>query len=239
MMSDPRPERDSDAFLQDQIDYYRARAGEYDEWFLRQGRYDRGPTENAAWFADIAELRRQVDAFDPTGHVLELACGTGLWTEQLLHYADRITAVDAAPEVIALNRERLQSDRVDYVQAALFHWQPPARYDTIFFSFWLSHVPTERLAGFWQMIDHALADAGRVFFIDSRYVESSTATDHRLAAAESQVQERRLNDGRTYQLVKIFYEPAQLTTDLATLGWSVNVATTERYFLYGLGQRKE
>ncbi len=238
-MSDPTPALYSDAFLQDQIDYYRARAGEYDEWFLRQGRYDRGPAENAAWFADVAELRRQLAAFRPTGHVLELACGTGLWTEQLLQHADHITAVDAAPEVIALNRERLQSDRVDYVQADLFRWQPTARYDVIFFSFWLSHVPTERLAEFWQTVDQALADDGRLFFIDSRHVESSTATDHRLAAATSQVQERRLNDGRTYQIVKIFYEPTQLTADLAKLGWSINVATTERYFLYGMGRRKE
>lgn len=237
MMSDSIPALDSDAFLQDQIDYYRARAGEYDEWFLRQGRYDRGPTENAAWFADIAELRRQLAAFRPTGHVLELACGTGLWTEQLLHYADHITAVDAAPEVLTLNRERLQSDRVAYVQADLFSWQPSARYDTIFFSFWLSHVPTERFAAFWQMVDRALAENGRVFLIDSRYVESSTATDHQLAAAESQVQARRLNDGRIYQIVKIFYEPPQLTADLAKLGWSLNVATTESYFLYGMGKR--
>ena len=28
--------------LQEQVDYYRARAGEYDEWFFRTGRYDLG-----------------------------------------------------------------------------------------------------------------------------------------------------------------------------------------------------
>lgn len=28
--------------LQEQIQYYRDRASEYDEWFFRQGRYDRG-----------------------------------------------------------------------------------------------------------------------------------------------------------------------------------------------------
>jgi hypothetical protein len=30
-----------DDLLQEELAYYRARAGEYDEWFLRQGRYDR------------------------------------------------------------------------------------------------------------------------------------------------------------------------------------------------------
>jgi demethylmenaquinone methyltransferase/2-methoxy-6-polyprenyl-1,4-benzoquinol methylase len=28
--------------LKEQIEYYRARAAEYDEWHLRTGRYDRG-----------------------------------------------------------------------------------------------------------------------------------------------------------------------------------------------------
>jgi demethylmenaquinone methyltransferase/2-methoxy-6-polyprenyl-1,4-benzoquinol methylase len=236
-MSEPQATIASDEFLQDQIDYYRARAGEYDEWFLRQGRYDRGPAENAAWFADVAALRQALTEFRPTGHVLELACGTGLWTEQLLRHADRITAVDAAPEVIALNRARLQSDRVDYVQADLFQWQPSVRYDVVFFSFWLSHVPARRFASFWQMVADALAPAGRVFFIDSRYTASSTATDHKLDAAESHVQSRRLNDGRTYQIVKIFYEPPQLTADLAALGWDTQVATTPTYFVYGSGRR--
>lgn len=229
---------DSEAFLQDQIAYYRARAGEYDEWFLRQGRYDRGAEENHHWFADVAHLCQALESFKPTGRVLELACGTGLWTEQLLRHANQITAVDAAPEVLKVNQQRLQSDRVQYVQADLFTWRPVQTFDVIFFSFWLSHVPAQRFADFWQMVAHALADHGRIFFIDSRHVESSTATDHQLAPAASQVQERRLNDGRSYQIVKIFYDPPQLQRDLAQLGWHFTISTTDTYFLYGHGLRK-
>src|SRR5579884_3468249 len=88
--------------LQQQIAYYRARAGEYDEWFLRQGRYDRGPGLNARWFAEVDEVRRALDAFAPAGSVLELAAGTGLWTEQLARHAARLTAVDSSPEALAL-----------------------------------------------------------------------------------------------------------------------------------------
>ena len=33
--------------------YYQARASEYDEWFLRQGRYDRGSAQNAPWFTEV------------------------------------------------------------------------------------------------------------------------------------------------------------------------------------------
>ena len=41
-----------DTILSEQVDYYRARAGEYDKWWNREGRYDRGSEANAKWFAE-------------------------------------------------------------------------------------------------------------------------------------------------------------------------------------------
>ena len=64
--------------LDDQISYYQARAGEYDEWFLRQGRYDRGPEHRAQWFGEIEAIRRELLEAIHDRDVLELACGTGL-----------------------------------------------------------------------------------------------------------------------------------------------------------------
>ncbi len=105
--------------LEGQLAYYRARAGEYDEWFLRKGRHDRGPEWNRRWFWEIEEVRRELDRFRPTGNVLELACGTGLWTVELARHAASVTAVDASPEVLEINRTRLREvgreTRVRYV----------------------------------------------------------------------------------------------------------------------------
>ena len=141
-----------ESLLQQQIAYYQARASEYDEWFLRQGRYDCGPELNAAWFQEVEQVRRALYRFNPSGEVLELACGTGLWTQHLLRFAHRVTAVDAAPGVLKLNRGRLGSPRVTYVQADIFGWQPEALFDVVFFSFWLSHVPPQRFEAFWRMV---------------------------------------------------------------------------------------
>lgn len=225
-----------DELLQQQIDYYRARAGQYDEWFLRQGRYDRGAEANRQWFAEVARVVDALDAFAPTGDVLELACGTGLWTQHLVRHARHITAVDAAPEVITLNGQRLGSDApVDYVQADLFSWRPSRQYDVVFFSFWLSHLPPELFDAFWDRVRSALAPRGRVFFLDSLYNEASTARDHQLEGDAATTVTRRLNDGETYRIVKIFYRPSELEARLKALGWEIAVEQTPSYFLYGFG----
>ena len=123
-----------DTVLSEQLDYYRARALEYDKWWLREGRFDRGPEANARWFAETTELERVLERFDPRGGVLELACGTGLWTRHLVQHADSVTAVDAAPEVLAINRVRVHDDSVRYVEADLFAWTPEDRYDACVFA---------------------------------------------------------------------------------------------------------
>ena len=46
------------SLLADQIAYYRARAEEYDEWWFRQRRFDRGAELNAAWFADVGAFEQ-------------------------------------------------------------------------------------------------------------------------------------------------------------------------------------
>lgn len=223
----------NDSLLREQVEYYRARAHEYDEWFFRRGRYDRGEELNQRWFDEVEQVQRALDVFRPAGRVLELACGTGLWTERLLEHAQHVTAVDASPEMLALNRQRVRSPRVRYVHADLFEWQPTELYDVVFFGFWLSHVPPPRFGKFWRLVRSALEPQGRVFFVDSLHEASSTARDHRLPPREDTTASRRLNDGRVYQVVKVFYEPEELSIDLERLGWQGQVRRTESYFLYG------
>jgi 2-polyprenyl-3-methyl-5-hydroxy-6-metoxy-1,4-benzoquinol methylase len=214
---------DECAILQEQLDYYRARAAEYDQWWNRQGRYDHGAVLNAQWFAEAAAVSTALTSFRPRGRVLEIACGTGIWTEQLLCSASEITAVDGSPEMIALNAARLGSPVVRYSEVDVFRWEPSERFDTVFFSFWLSHVPPQRFSAFWRLVGSSLAPNGRVFFVDSRREETSTAIDHRLPEPEAKVMRRRLNNGREFQIYKVFYEPVVLAERLRELGWRFEI----------------
>ncbi len=227
--------------LSEQRRYYRERAPEYDAWWERTGRYDRGADANARWFAESELLARELERFAPQGRVLELACGTGLWTRHLVRHADAVTAVDAAPEMLTLNRTRLRASgddaRVDYVQADLFSWRPPSEaYDVCFFAFWLSHVPESHFASFWEAVASALRPGGRVLFFDSDRSERSTAADHQPPDAARDTLQRRLDDGREFRIVKRFYDPPRLERRLRELGFQIEVRRTGEFFLYGAGE---
>jgi SAM-dependent methyltransferase len=224
--------------LTEMVSYYRARAHEYDEWFYRRGRYDRGPESNARWFAEAEEGYAALGALGIEGEVLELACGTGIWTQRLLRTASSITAIDASPEMLAINRVKVASDRVVYMQTDLFTWHPTRTYDAVCFAFWISHVPAERLDSFLSLVATAVRPGGSIFFVDDRREPTGTAIDHHLPQSESQLMLRRLNNSRTFQIVKNFYEPVALAARFAAVGLDGTVRETASYFLYGYGTRE-
>jgi len=217
--------------LDEQLRYYRARAPEYDEWALREGRFARSARERARWFADIGKLERALDRFQPSGNVLELACGTGQWTARLAEYADRLTAVDAAQEVLDLNRRRI-GDRARYIRADMFSWKPTETYDVVFFSFWLSHVPPERFGQFWGLVRSALAPSGRVFFIDNLASREAASLDPEHPGPDEGSVVRHLSDGRAFQIWKVLHRPKQLEADLSKLGWDATAHRAGHFFLY-------
>ncbi|MDT0276926.1 class I SAM-dependent methyltransferase [Blastococcus goldschmidtiae] len=205
--------------LSEQVAYYRAGAGEYSNGVLD--------------LPGAAQLEAALTAFAPTGDVLELACGPATWTRRLLEQAASVTAVDSAPEMLALARERVPDDRVRFLQVDLFDWRPDRRYDVVFFGFWLSHVPLERFDAFWQLVDDSLATGGRVFFADDAY----RRPDELIEGAASSTIGRRVGDGTAYRLVKVAHTPVQLEERLARLGWDIRVVPTAGPFYWGAGGR--
>ena len=226
----------TDMVLQDQIAYYRARAGEYDEWFYRLGRYDWGAERNAQWFAEVETVFKALRAVGKIGTVLELAAGTGNFTKELAAIADQVVALDASPEVMAINREKVKGANVDYRQADLFNWHPDKQYDMVFMSFWMSHVPPEKLDSFLDTVWKATKVGGQVFMVDSLRdkTRTSTASNHADYDPESIYHTRKLNDGQEYTIVKMFYDES-LVTKLAKHGFTAHYHTSGDYFWWASG----
>jgi demethylmenaquinone methyltransferase/2-methoxy-6-polyprenyl-1,4-benzoquinol methylase len=122
---------------------------------------------------------------------------------------------------------------VRYEIADLFAWEPAERYDLVFMSFWLSHVPDDRFDAFWTKVGASLAPGGSAYVIDSGWDMTSTAKNHARPDRDLGIAERKLNDGSHYRIVKIFHEPDALSARLRTLGFVSHVAHTPRYFIHG------
>lgn len=216
-MSSADASSDLDQLLAEQVAYYRAVAPEYED--------------HALPFGGGEELSAALDAFQPTGSVLELACGQGAWTRRLLRFATDITAVDASREMLDIASARITSERVRFVQADIFHWRPDRRYDVVFFGFWLSHVPLERFASFWALVAECLGPGGRVFFVDDGY----RTPDELLEGEASSTIRRRLNDGTAHRAVKVPHRADELEQRLTRAGWRVTVTPTAGPFYWGTG----
>jgi len=213
--------------LREQKRYYAERAPEYDDWWYRRGRYELEPDALARWRADEAEAEAALEAFAPGGSVLELAAGTGIWTRKLVRLADRVVAVDANAETLALN-----TPEAELVCADVFEWEPAVCFALVFFSFWLSHVPEERFDEFWSLVRAALLPGGRVFLVDS----GAGDTAHTGTAQADGEETRSLADGRTFRIVKRRWRPDELAARVRPLGFELDLHDTANdHFLYGGG----
>jgi trans-aconitate methyltransferase len=100
--------------------YFRARAAEYDA------------TSYSAEPVELASVPTIIDQLGISGDVIELACGTGIWTAELVRHAGTLTALDGAPEMLDLARQRVPVG-VRFEQVDLFDWTPTSSWDVVFF----------------------------------------------------------------------------------------------------------
>jgi len=188
--------------LREQMRYYRERAAEYDATVLSD---DDGAVEPLA-----QELRAWPPAImarlAPCEQALELACGTGIWTRPLLTVARHILAVDASPEMLALNRAKVADARVRYQLADLFAWEADAPVDLAFAALWFSHVPSQRLPPMLAALRRAVRLGGQLCVVD----EPDTSPERPSAAGNPDLELRELRDGRQFQIVKIYRSPQRL-----------------------------
>jgi len=173
-----------------QIAYYDARATEYESSLaFSDGRFaDRNPDAQALWL-----LQQFVRSLSHVETTLEVACGTGIWTQEFVKISGHVHAVDASANMIALNR-RASNPKVTYECANIFEWNPSRRFERVAAAFWLSHVPDDLLKAFVAKVDAALLPGGQALIIDEAMPGESECSPGRVA--------RELHDGSHFEIVK-------------------------------------
>ena len=214
------------------IEYYEERAPEYDDWYLRRGRYARGAIHDAAWNAELDAAGRWLDALPWSGEIVELAAGTGWWSP-LLASRGELSLYDTSAAALDRARERLVAHGLRAHLHVRDAWAEPDRaVDGLFLGFWLSHVSRARLPEFLALAHRWLKSGALIAFIDSLPDAASGAVDHPAPVDDRSV--RRLDDGRQFTIVKVYYEPSALTAALGAAGFDdVDISTTGRFFLLG------
>jgi ubiquinone/menaquinone biosynthesis C-methylase UbiE len=187
----------------------------------------RQPLERAVFQADLDAATLWLDDLPISGEIVELAAGTGWWSP-LLAQKGELSLYDVSDEVLVRARDRLLAHGLRAHIHIRDAWAEPDRQvDVVFCGAWLSHVRRKRLPEFLAIVRRWLKPGGLFAFIDE-------AGQPGFERTVDEQQPRQLNDGREFQIIKVFYEPDELQAALLAAGFaSAAVMKTSRFFVLG------
>ena len=202
--------------------YYAARAGEYERVYEKPERQ-----------ADLAQLQNLIPRFFVDRTVLEIACGTGYWTQFIAPVARKVMAIDINSETLAIARsKRLATERISFEVADVQHLPPHYKAFTgAFAGFWWSHMRRADRRTFLQSLHRCLSPGAIVVALDNRYVEGSSTPISHVDAEGNSFQCRQLADGTEHTVLKNFPTEAELIADISGAGTAVEYTALEYYWV--------
>ncbi len=202
--------------------YYALRAAEYERIYARPERQ-----------AELAVVKARLRKMFAGRKVLELACGTGYWTEVIAPGAAYVTAVDINEEVLRIARSKSYAEyRVSFVQGDCY--APPdtdRSHDALFAGFWWSHVLLSGLDNFIGNATRSVAPGALIAFLDNSYVEGTSTAISRRDEEGNSYQLRTLEDGSRHEVLKNFPAEGELIQRASKHGWGANVELFQHYWL--------
>jgi ubiquinone/menaquinone biosynthesis C-methylase UbiE len=175
--------------------YYDRRASEYDDWWLGTGRF--AERDRPGWSDEIAQLTATLEELSPA-RTLDVACGTGYLTR---HLPGDVVGLDQSARMLEITAERLPE--IELVRGdALALPFPDRSFDRVFTSHFYGHLgPVER--------ERFLAEARRVA-AELVVVDAALRSD----VEPEETQERVLNDGSRWTVLKRHFRADGLTAEL-------------------------
>ena len=212
---------------EEMLRYYSERAFEYENIYLKPERQE-----------DLSRLATIVSDAVQGLNVLEVACGTGYWTERYAHAARSVLATDASNEVLGLARAKsFPSGNVDFASADAYRLmdadavQDGFPFDAAVVAFWWSHIPRSEWQAFLTSLHACLAPGATVLVYDNRFVAGSSTPISETDADGNTFQRRVLGDGRSYSVLKNFPDPAVLQQAIAPYSASFQMTMLEYFWV--------
>ena len=199
--------------------YYAARAPEYDAVYLKPERQ-----------ADLRAIERWLPFIFTSCRVLEVACGTGYWTQFIAPVATHILAIDGALETLRIAKARLPEAKVELIVGDAYALpQRVDKFDAAFAGFWFSHVPRERQREFLVGLHAVLKPGAKVVLLDNRFVAGSSSPIDDRDSAGNTYQTRSLSSGAVHRVLKNFPTEDELRASIRGIGKSA-AFTAWQYF---------
>jgi 2-polyprenyl-3-methyl-5-hydroxy-6-metoxy-1,4-benzoquinol methylase len=179
--------------------YYDQRASVYDDMYLRR---------DPMWRKDLESLADEMAEALSGRSVLEVACGTGFWTEIVAKTAKRVVAVDSSEKMLELARKRKKrSAIVEYVHCDAYSLEEiSSKFDAGLANFWFSHVPKSRIEEFLCGFHNRLERSAIVFMADNRYVPGIGGQLITKLGIEDTFKLRECSDGSKHEVLKNYYD---------------------------------
>jgi SAM-dependent methyltransferase len=191
--------------------YYAARAPYYDAVYLKPERRE-----------DIAFLSGYLPARLTGRSVLEVACGTGYWTQHIAPVARSMVATDGTAEPLEFARLRPGAERVVFRQKDAYSLpEDLGTFDAAFAGLWFSHVPIDSRLAFLASLHSRLAPGSRVIMIDNNEVQLRDFPIAEKDELGNTYQHRSLRDGSVHRVLKNFPSEGDLRALLG--GGTTNV----------------
>ena len=208
------------------IEYYARRANEYERIYAKPERQ-----------ADLSILHDWLQAKCALHDVLEVACGTGYWTEAIAATAHSVTAVDINREVLEIARAKSFPRRnVSFEQLDVYQLALNSNHFTAgLAAFWWSHIPKAKVKMFLQQFHQNLSTDALVVFVDNRYVEDSSRPISRRDDEGNSYQLRTLDDGSRHEVLKNFPTETELRNVVEEFGRDIEYRALDYY--WGLAYR--
>ncbi len=203
--------------------YYAARAREYDRIYAKPERQ-----------ADLRILEEKIPAYLSGRNALEVACGTGYWTQHIARTARRILATDLTEETLAVARSKnLPIAKVRFAIADAFNLpDTEGPFDGAYAGFWWSHLRHSECRPFMASLRRCLAPGAVVILMDNRYVSGSSTPIARTDKDGNTWQERKLANGEPHEVLKNFPTKAQLIEQTGAFGTNARLIELEYYWLF-------
>ncbi|WP_269629970.1 class I SAM-dependent methyltransferase [Pelomonas sp. BJYL3] len=202
--------------------YYAGRAPYYDAVYLKPERA-----------ADIAYLRQHLPERLGGRSLLEIACGTGYWTQDLAPAALRMVATDYTAEPLSFARQRPGVQAVQFEQADAYALPPHlGQFDAAFAGLWFSHVPVEAREAFVASLHGRLNAGARVLWIDNHERQCQDFPIAETDARGNTYQHRPLRDGSVHRVLKNFPTQAELQALVAGVARHTRYQRLDNFWLF-------